>query len=64
MQIVKYQSKPNVEAFIWAMWLMFLRAPDRKTGPGECVDLGEVGVVREKNWTRVSPYSPATRSTD
>jgi hypothetical protein len=47
------------EAHIAAMWLMFLRASSRKTGPGEPVDLGEIGEVREKNWTKMTPYSVA-----
>jgi len=49
----------NREAFIAAMWLMFLRAPGRETLPGEPVDLGEIGEVREKNWTKMTPYSIA-----
>ena len=47
------------ERYILAMWLMFLRTPGRKTTPGEPVDLGEIGTVREKNWSRLSPYSIA-----
>jgi len=47
------------EEYILAMWLMFLRAPGRETLPGECMDLGEIGQIREKDWERVTPYSPA-----
>jgi hypothetical protein len=47
------------EAYIAAMWLMFLRAPGRDTAPGEPVDLGDIGAVREKNWERSTPYSVA-----
>jgi hypothetical protein len=47
------------ELYIGAMWLMFLRTPDRETGPGEPVDLGEIGAVPEKKWTRLTPYSLA-----
>jgi len=47
------------ELYIHAQWLMFLRAPGKQTAPGEPVDLGEIGVVREKNWSRLSPYSIA-----
>lgn len=50
------------EAFIAAMWLMFLRTPCRNTKPGEPVDLGEIGEVREKNWTKATPYSPAQQN--
>jgi hypothetical protein len=49
------------KAFIEAMWIMFLRAPERPTAPGECVDLGEVGSVKEKDWQRATPYSPAIK---
>jgi len=45
------------EAYIAAMWLVFLRAPGRETAPGEPVDLGEIGEVREKHWARATPYS-------
>lgn len=60
MGIVKRIPKVDPhEAHIAAMWLMFLRAPGRETAPGECVDLGEVGEVREKDWERLMPYSVA-----
>jgi hypothetical protein len=47
------------EAHIAAMWLMFLRAPGRETAPGEPVDLGEIGEVREFKIKRMTPYSLA-----
>ena len=47
------------EEYILAMWLKFLFAPGRKTGPGEPVDLGEIGSTREKDWERMTPYSSA-----
>lgn len=50
------------ERFILYMWLMFLRVPGQDTLPGECVDLGEIGQVKEKDWERVTPYSPAEPS--
>jgi len=49
----------NFDQFVWAMWLMFLRAPGRETAPGEVVDLGEIGEVREKTFLRATPYSLA-----
>src|ERR1700686_5788910 len=33
----------SFDAFLLAMWLMYCRAPGRKTAPGEPVDLGEIG---------------------
>ncbi len=50
------------EEYILAMWLRFLLTPNRKTQPGEPVDLGEIGHVREKDWERHTPYSPAEPS--
>jgi len=50
------------ERHILAMWMMFLRMPGRKTTPGEPVDLGEIGSTRDKDWERLTPYSPAEPS--
>lgn len=65
MGLVKYQrplsEEEKEQLRIEAMWLMFLRTPAKATGPGEVVDLGEVGEVREKNWSKVTPYSLAER---
>lgn len=59
--IVKQESRRKLdrEAYIAAMYLMFLQAPGHETAPGEPVDLGEVGSVREKTWERLTPYSLA-----
>ena len=54
-------SSPDLDAFITAMWLMYCHAPGHKSAPGEVVDLGEVGSVVEKNWTRSTPYSLARK---
>jgi hypothetical protein len=72
LSIVKQQSAALMEAplpansgidprelYIAAMYLIFLRAPGRKTAPGEPVDLGEIGEVREKSFSRATPYSVA-----
>jgi hypothetical protein len=49
------------QEYIFAMWLMFCRAPGHKTAPGEIVDLGEIGSVPEqKTWERLNPYAVAT----
>ena len=64
MDLVKYQPPtppPDVDSFILAMWLMYCRAPGRKTAPGEAVDLGEIGADAKKNWVRLTPYSPSQR---
>jgi hypothetical protein len=44
--IIKYPKRFHVDAQILVYWLMFCRAPGRKTDPGEPVDLGEIGCVR------------------
>jgi hypothetical protein len=49
------------EAYIRAMWSMFLRAPGKNTLPGERVYLGEIGETRDKDWERLTPYSPAVK---
>jgi hypothetical protein len=59
--IVKHQPQPDVDAFLFAMYLMYWRAPGCKTAPGEIVNLGEIGAVVEKNWLKATPYSPAEK---
>jgi hypothetical protein len=46
--IVKRPAPPRDlrEEYIRAMWVRFLLAPGHKTGPGEPVDLGEIGTRR------------------
>jgi hypothetical protein len=46
--------------YVAAMWIRFLLAPGTPTAPGEPVDLGEIGEVRQKNWERLNPYMTAT----
>jgi hypothetical protein len=55
-EIVRVAPKWEFDAFVWAMWLMYGRAP-RKAEPDidGAFDLGEVGEVRAKNWTRLTP---------
>ena len=64
--LVKFQPRPSPadarEIFIAAMMAMYMRAPARKTAPGEPVDLGEIGQDREKAWERLTPYSLARRA--
>jgi hypothetical protein len=59
------QSTPTqdpYEIFLAAMLLMYMRAPARKTAPGEPVDLGEIGSAPEgKTFDRWCPYSVARR---
>jgi len=50
------------EAYIAAMYLIFLRAP---RNPNPDIDghysLGEIGTARTKSWTRLTPYSTAKK---
>ena len=59
------QSPPPTdpyEIFLAAMMLLYMRAPARKTAPGETVDLGEIGSAPEApTWSKATPYSPARR---
>ena len=57
--ITKHPKRFDADAQILMYWLMFCRAPGHKTGPGEQIDLGEIGSTREKNWGRMTPYSLA-----
>ena len=50
------------EVLLAAMLLMYMRAPARKTAPGEPVDLGEIGHAAPKDWERLTPYSLARRA--
>lgn len=48
------------EAYIQAMWLRFLFAPSKPNPePDGSFNLGEIGSDADKNWSRVTPYSPA-----
>jgi hypothetical protein len=64
MGIVKYQrvkTQADFDAYVLAMYLMYCRAPGRKTAPGEAVDLGEIGSAPEIVVRRTTPYSPAEK---
>jgi hypothetical protein len=51
---------PKGYAFVWAMWLMYCRAPSKPNADIDgCFDLGEIGRATDKNWTKATPYSPA-----
>ena len=60
MPLVKVAPKPDLDAFLLAMFLMYARAP-RNPNPeiDGHFDLGEIGQDREKNWSKFTPYSPA-----
>ena len=60
--ITKYPKGFDLDRQILMYWLMYCRAPGRETLPGEPVDLGEIGQVKEKDWERLTPYSPAEPS--
>ncbi len=63
MIILARQSQPDREAYIQAMWMLFLFAP---TKPNPELDgsynLGEIGSDANKNWSRATPYSPTEQS--
>ncbi len=61
MEIIRAEkdARDAREAYVAAMWLMFLRAPAKQTAPGEPVDLGEIGEAPEKSFERLTPYSLA-----
>jgi hypothetical protein len=50
------------EEYIAAKYWLFVRCPGVETIDATgALYLGEIGCVREKNWTKDTPYSPATR---
>jgi hypothetical protein len=60
MEIVLRQKTKDREAHIHAMWLLFLFAPSKAIPePDGFFNLGEIGSDANKNWSRVTPYSPA-----
>jgi len=60
--VKRQQVKPDFDAFVAAMFLMFARAP-RKPEPDVdgFFELGEIGDAPEKVWTRLTPYSIARK---
>ena len=59
VQLVKATPKPDFDAFVAAMFLMWARSP-RNPNPDldGFYNLGEIGTDTNKNWTRATPYSP------
>jgi hypothetical protein len=55
------QPRPaDFDAFVLAMWLLFVRAPSKSEIDADgSFDLLEIGAAREKEWTRLTPYSLA-----
>jgi len=67
MQLTKYQPPappPSVDSLMLAYWLMYCRAPGRKTAPGEPVDLGEIGADVEKIGRGSRPTVPVRKNDD
>ena len=65
LPIVKYERpltpEEQEEARLWALWLMYGRAPATPTAPGQKVDLGEIGETKsDRGVERWCPYSTAT----
>lgn len=61
-QIVKYRPRPEIDPFLWSMFLMYARAPKAAApSPDGFFSLGEIGTAPEKDWTRMTPYSIARR---
>ena len=61
--IIKRQTEANIDAHVFAMWMLFCFAPSKPTPDlDEFYNLGEVGSDASKDWTRATPYSPTERS--
>ena len=63
--IPKPQPKPDLDAHVLAMFLMWARAP-RKAEPeiDGSYSLGEIGEDAPKTWERLTPYSLTQRRRD
>jgi hypothetical protein len=60
---VKSQPRPDIDALIYAYYLMFARAPRTPDpDPEGFYSLGEIGQNGEKDWERLTPYSLARRA--
>lgn len=60
MHIIRLQAKSDREAFIQAMWLLFLFAPSKPIPDIDgFYELGEIGNAPPKEWSRMTPYSLA-----
>jgi hypothetical protein len=59
--VTRSAPKRNHDLLLY-YWIMFCCAPGTKTLPGECVDLGEIGGVKELRVKRMTSYSIAEPS--
>jgi hypothetical protein len=62
MVIAKYQAKPDIDAFLFAMMLMYARAPRKAEAEFDgSFFLGEVGETKsDRGVERWCPYATAT----
>jgi hypothetical protein len=59
---VIHREREFSDEYINMMYWLFLRCPRVETIDATgALHLGEIGSVAEKNWTKATPYSPATR---
>jgi hypothetical protein len=60
--IVKYRPAPDIDAHIFAMYLLYCFAPSKPTPDIDgYYDLGSIGSDAEKNWQRWCPYAPSSK---
>jgi hypothetical protein len=62
--IVKYRPTDNEDPrdlYVRAMYALYLRCPGRETKDVTgAYHLGEIGETAPKNWSKATPYSPAS----
>jgi hypothetical protein len=61
--IVKYRppDEDPREAYIRAMFALYMQCPGRETKDVTgAYHLGEIGETAPKNWSKATPYSPAS----
>jgi hypothetical protein len=63
MTAIIHREREFSDEYINMMYWLFLRCPgvDTRDASG-ALELGEIGPVAEKSWTKDTPYSPAIKT--
>jgi hypothetical protein len=67
MQIIKWSPDAEDwrEIYIQAMFALYMQCPGRETKDVTgAYHLGEIGETAPKNWSKATPYSPASPKPD
>jgi hypothetical protein len=66
LEIVKMRPPVDLrEAYVLAMYLLWASRPSKRDCERDgSYFIGDVGEAPKKNWTKMTPYSPARRVTE